>query len=130
VYSQQVLENFDVPEGHRLLNRAHNPMCTMGYAVTSLGAQRLLYRTSVVGIESPVDYEISKACIKKEIRCLEVNPPLFGQYHHGGPAGKVSDNEDDSEYNPNISRGKVNPMGRKSVKSMLESILGPLVPNS
>jgi hypothetical protein len=99
-------------------------MCTLAYAVTSLGAQRLLYRFSVLGIDEAIDAEISRACISRQLRCLEVNPPLFGQFHEQGPARKFSDNSKNQIYDPKVSRGKVNSMGDKSVKALLENILG------
>jgi len=99
-------------------------MCTLAYAVTSLGAQRLLYRMSVVGFDEAIDAEISRECISRRLRCLEVNPPLFGQFHEQGPARKFSDNSENKVYDPKVSRGKVNSMGDKSVKALLENILG------
>jgi hypothetical protein len=88
------------------------------------GRPALLYRLSVVGIQEAIDSEISKACISRQLRCLEVNPPLFGQFHERGPARKFSDNAENKVYDPKVSRGKVNSMGDKSVKALLENILG------
>jgi len=92
----------------------------MGYAVTNLGAQRLLHRMSLGQMTEPLDIEIETACVEEGLECLEVNPPLIGVFRPYGPILKVSD------VDPDLDGGgimKENPMGERSVKNLLETIL-------
>lgn len=126
-WDRQTLEEFRVPDGHRLLNRAQNPLCTMGYAVTNIGAQKLLYYLSLGEITRAVDIEIARLCVGRSLRCLEVNPPLIGLYRPAGSVRKISDNiekEDDNEAKQKWRSARENPMGERSVKSMMERIYG------
>jgi hypothetical protein len=121
---RQVLTDFGVPEGHRVLSRAKGPVCIMAYAVTHQGAQRLLYKSSVEKLSGPADVEIMVACIEKSIRCLTVNPALMGVYRAPGPSRKISDINLSTD--PNAQQGGYNPMGPRSAKSMLRGIFGNL----
>lgn len=119
---RQVLSEFDVPEGHRVLSRAKGPVCTMGYAVTHQGAQRLLYKFSVERMAGPIDIEIMFACAERSLRCLAVNPTLIGVYRAPGPSRKVSDINVLTD--PNAVQDGENPMGLRSVKSLLRDMFG------
>lgn len=91
----------------------------MGYALTLLGAQKLMYRYSLEFLGSPMDVEIMTACTERTLRCLAVNPPLIGVYREVGPGRKVSDIDvNEGEH------GADNPMGPRSVKALMKSLYG------
>jgi len=121
---RKVLTAFDVPPGHRVLSHAYTPICTMGYAVTQKGAQRMLYKFGLSKLGQPIDIEIMVACQVGELRCLEVNPSLIGVYRPGGKSAKVSDILAQAEPDAEIPRQ--NPMGERSVKSLLRTLLADL----
>jgi hypothetical protein len=102
----------------------------MGYAVTNIGAQKLMFHLSLGPISNAVDIEIARMCVRRTIRCLEVNPPLIGLFRPGGSIIKDSDNFDKNDGMSDADRRKwktarENPMGERSVKSIMEQILGP-----
>jgi hypothetical protein len=102
----------------------------MGYAVSNIGAQKLMFHLGLGKIKEPIDCEISRLCIDRAIRCLEVNPPLIGLYRPQGPISKDSDNTDkapDEEISTNLRSSRQNPMGERSVKTMMEGILAKRV---
>src|SRR5271170_1520899 len=84
--SRQVLGDFNVPPGHRVISRGIKPICIMGYGLTLRGAEKLLHRFTVESLGSPLDIEIMIACDEQTLRCLEVNPALVGVYRAAGPA--------------------------------------------
>jgi hypothetical protein len=75
-----------------------------------------------MGVSEAVDIAIEMGCVRGNIRCLEINPPLIGVYNPGGPARKESDIS--PNMNPNAVSKKENPMGERSVKNMLDELLG------
>jgi len=90
----------------------------MGYALTLLGAQKLMYRYSLGFLGSPLDIEIMIACTERTLRCLEVNPALIGVYREPGSATlKVSDIDTGQGRHPGE-----NPMGPQSVKALMRSL--------
>lgn len=117
----EILGDFDVPDGHRVLSRANRPICTMGYALTHKGAQRLLYRLGLSQLTAPLDVEFANACGEGVIECLEINPPLIGVYREVGPRSKESDIKPrEGMYDKTFNR-----MGDKSAKSNFKFKFGP-----
>ena len=98
----------------------------MGYAVTNIGAQKLMWHLAMGELSSAIDIEIARLCVRRTIRCIEVNPPLIGLYRPGGWNRKDSDNID-KEDSPGQGRHRSpreNPMGERSVKTLMENIYG------
>ncbi|KAK9334558.1 hypothetical protein V1521DRAFT_442512, partial [Lipomyces starkeyi] len=58
----------------RLLYPAFGPACTMGYAVTRKGAQRLLLNLSYLNLRAPVDLDISWTLKDGRLRGYTVTP--------------------------------------------------------
>ncbi|KAK9234924.1 hypothetical protein V1525DRAFT_428189 [Lipomyces kononenkoae] len=75
----------------RLLSPAYGPACTMGYAITRRGAQRLLLHLSYMRLRGPVDLDIMWNLQDGNIRGYTVTPPLFAAWRVGGQ--KDSDNK-------------------------------------
>jgi len=121
-WDQDVLEDFDVPEGHRVLTRAKGPGCTQGYAVTREGAARLMFMRGLQWLGDPIDLEIMWLCHWLNIRCLEVSPVLVGIYvRDNEPGNRISDNDD------NWRPEKLNPIGPHSVKAVMNRKLGSVL---
>lgn len=69
----------------RVLAPSWYPICTIGYAVTQLGAQRLLYNVGgVKPIGSPVDLAMNDQVKRGFLRGYTVVPPLFTAWKTGG----------------------------------------------
>ncbi|KAK9350499.1 hypothetical protein V1523DRAFT_355260 [Lipomyces doorenjongii] len=79
----------------RLLYPAFGPACTMGYAVTRKGAQRLLLNLSYLDLRAPVDLDIAWTLRDGKVRGYTVTPPLFTPWRVGGQ--KDSDNMPDPD---------------------------------
>ncbi|KAK9234023.1 hypothetical protein V1525DRAFT_439805 [Lipomyces kononenkoae] len=75
----------------RLISPAYGPFCTMGYAVTRRGAQRLLLHLSYLRLRGPVDMDMMWTLQEGKIRGYSVTPPPFSAWKVGGP--KDSDNK-------------------------------------
>jgi len=90
----------------------------MGYALTLLGAQKLMYRYSLSFLGNPLDIEIMIACKERTLRCLEVNPALIGVYREPGSA---SSKASDIDMGQGQNTGE-NPMGPRSVKALMRSL--------
>jgi hypothetical protein len=73
----------------RILIPTFKPICTMGYAVTRLGAQRLLYNIGYRGLGGPVDLEILEAHAKGQLAGYTVIPPIFNAWRVGGGKDSV-----------------------------------------
>ena len=84
-----------------------------------------MYLFSLTRVSEADDIAIEMGCVRGNIRCLQVNqvnPPLIGVYNPGGPARKESDIS--PNMNPNAVSKKENPIGERSVKNMLDELLG------
>ncbi|KAK9375623.1 uncharacterized protein V1513DRAFT_377531 [Lipomyces chichibuensis] len=80
----------------RLISPAYGPICTMGYAITRRGAQRLLLNLSYLSLRGPVDMDMMWRLQEGKIRGYSITPPLFSAWRVGGQ--KDSDNK----INPNL----------------------------
>jgi hypothetical protein len=118
--NRQVLNDFNVPPGHRVISRGVKPICIMGYGLTLLGAEKLLHRFNVESLKGPLDIEMMVACDERTLRCLEVNPALIGVYRAAGPASKNSDIAKSGDG----QTGEDNPMGPRSVRALMKSSFG------
>ncbi|KAK9384292.1 hypothetical protein V1515DRAFT_612170 [Lipomyces mesembrius] len=77
----------------RLISPAYGPICTMGYAITRRGAQRLLLNLSYLNLRGPVDMDMMWNLQEGKIRGYSVTPPPFTAWRTGGQ--KDSDNKHD-----------------------------------
>jgi GR25 family glycosyltransferase involved in LPS biosynthesis len=79
----------------RVLSPAWNPVCTIGYAVTQRGAQRLLYNIGIQPIADPVDVAMLMALKKGSIRGYSVVPPVLTTWKTGNARDSDIDNVHD-----------------------------------
>ncbi|KAK9311790.1 hypothetical protein V1522DRAFT_251212 [Lipomyces starkeyi] len=77
----------------RLISPAYGPICTMGYAITRRGAQRLLLNLSYLSLRGPVDMDMMWTLQEGKLRGYSVTPPPFAAWRVGGQ--KDSDNKHD-----------------------------------
>ncbi|KAK9491431.1 hypothetical protein V1508DRAFT_207589 [Lipomyces doorenjongii] len=98
----------------RLLSPAYGPACTMGYAITRRGAQRLLLNLSYLGLRGPVDNDMAWTLQDGKIRGYTVTPPLFAAWRVGGQ--KDSDN-----YTPNPNQAMAEKGNRAGSSQNLKS---------
>ena len=90
--------------GIRVVSRTYGPLCTMGYAVSNLGAKRMLYQIGgwrLFGL--PVDNEIAFRTQEGKLSGYTLTPPAFTAWHTGG--SRDSDNNAGIENNGFSSQG-------------------------
>ncbi|KAK9479776.1 hypothetical protein V1514DRAFT_327369 [Lipomyces japonicus] len=90
-----MLETFGVRKGNvgkkRTISPTWSPVCTMGYAITRKGAERLILDLSYRGITAAIDIDIIRKLKQGIIRGYSITPPLFSAWRVGG--AKDSDNQ-------------------------------------
>jgi hypothetical protein len=105
----------------RVLASSWYPVCTIGYAITRMGAQKLLYTVgNGMGIGSPLDLTMSDRVQKGYLRAYTVIPPLVTEWK----SGTVSDSDIDdlSTGTTELPTGSANMMN--SVRSALDAKFG------
>ncbi|KAK9367932.1 hypothetical protein V1509DRAFT_624833 [Lipomyces kononenkoae] len=75
----------------RAIAPAWSPVCTMGYAITRQGAERLILDLSYRGITAAIDIDIIRKLQQGIIRGYSITPPLFSAWRVDG--AKDSDNQ-------------------------------------
>lgn len=82
------------PPHSRLYHRAHSTLCTLSYAITQLGARKILYEHGLRNFDRGYDFALGEWCDGETAHmgarpmCLSVSPGLFGHYYGGGGAGR------------------------------------------
>jgi hypothetical protein len=105
----------------RVLAPSWYPVCTIGYAVTRRGAQKLLYTVgNGKGIGSAIDLTMSDRVQKGYLRAYTVVPPLVTPWKSGTVAD--SDIDDLSTSTEELWTGSENLMN--SARRALEATLG------
>lgn len=98
-YSNNVFAPFTQAEegvNHtRITHHTLHFLCTQGYAVSQMGARRLLHYIAVRGLDAPFDVMMANYCDLPELAddrgaCLTTQPPLIGQYRAAGRMDKDS----------------------------------------
>lgn len=75
--------------GERVIHQAYEPICTMAYAITRRGAQRLLYNAGYRRLDGPVDIAMAMAARDGRLKGWVVWPPAITAWRIGG--GRDSD---------------------------------------
>jgi GR25 family glycosyltransferase involved in LPS biosynthesis len=84
-----------VPEGYRRIQPSVKPICTYGYAVTAVGAQKVL-RFLASGKDEAFDVALQHQCRGKTLRCITVVPQIIQHYKPPEGSGYVSEAEQES----------------------------------
>ncbi|KAK7203586.1 hypothetical protein BZA70DRAFT_312241 [Myxozyma melibiosi] len=109
---------------YRTLSPTWFPACTMSYAITRRGAQRLLMWLSYMGLNAPVDNDIAFKAQSGHLHGYDLNPPPFGAWRVQG--SKDSDNQEFEEGKPLAgegNRGGFSLNVRNSARKRLASLL-------
>ncbi|KAF7891733.1 hypothetical protein EAF00_008035 [Botryotinia globosa] len=104
----------DYPEKTRIVHRAGAPKCTLGYAISYRGAQKILMAAVKGGNNLPVDDALASLCRDGylDMKCFSVEPQLFQHYQPAGLADK------DSDVN-SLEKGDAKGTKQKGIKSMI-----------
>ena len=98
-----VFEGYERHNHSRLACAANDAVCSMFYAVSYRGAQRLLAALSVypsglaeeIDIGAQFDVTLGRMCGHGYLRCFAPYPSITGGFHQAGPRSKSSDIHDD-----------------------------------
>ncbi|KAK9233855.1 hypothetical protein V1525DRAFT_415029 [Lipomyces kononenkoae] len=90
----------------RAIAPSWNPVCTMGYAITRRGAERLILDISYRGITGPVDIDIIRKLQQGIIRGYTITPPLLSAWRVDG--AKDSDNQALEKDQTKLGTGNLN----------------------
>ncbi|KAK9372542.1 uncharacterized protein V1513DRAFT_452020 [Lipomyces chichibuensis] len=106
----------------RAIAPAWSPVCTMGYAITRKGAERLILDLSYRGITAAIDIDIIRKLQQGIIRGYSITPPLFSAWRVDG--AKDSDNQglenDQTELGAGNSRGYSHSMKTSARREMVK----------
>ncbi|KAH7021525.1 putative LPS glycosyltransferase [Microdochium trichocladiopsis] len=85
----------DYPQHTRVVHHAEEGVCTLAYAVSLQGAQKLIYELGLKDVTDQYDILLRFFCNgfrgRKPHRCLTVQPSLFHHFHAKGPKSASSD---------------------------------------
>ncbi|KAK9461814.1 uncharacterized protein V1516DRAFT_264050 [Lipomyces oligophaga] len=102
----------------RAISPTWGPACTMAYAITRRGAQRLLFQLSYLTLRGPVDNEMAWRSEDGKFHSYTVNPPIFNAFHVGG--SKDSDNVNHASASKSNSEGVSLNIDRSIRKALFE----------
>ncbi|KAK9364614.1 hypothetical protein V1509DRAFT_635794 [Lipomyces kononenkoae] len=104
------MESLGIKDGNfgkmRAIAPSWNPVCTMGYAITRGGAERLILDISYRGITGPVDIDVIRKLQQGIIRGYTVTPPLLSAWRVDG--AKDSDNQALEKDQTKLGAGNLN----------------------
>ncbi|KAJ5402811.1 Glycosyl transferase family 25 [Penicillium crustosum] len=97
-------EGYERPDHSRLTCTANDGVCSMFYAVSYRGAQRILAALSVnpsglaeeIDIGAQFDVSLGRMCGNGYLRCFAPYPSITGGFHQAGPRAKSSDIHDET----------------------------------
>ena len=87
-WAKQFVTKF-VPNDHRRVQEASNPVCTFGYGITQTSAKRIVTLLSRASDEA-FDVALQHQCVGGKLRCIVVTPELFHHYEPPKDFGYVS----------------------------------------
>lgn len=98
-----VFEGYERPDHSRLACTANDAVCSMLYAVSYKGAQRILAALSVnpsglaeeIDIGAQFDVSLGRMCGNGYLRCFAPYPSITGGFHQAGLKAKFSDIHND-----------------------------------
>lgn len=103
---------------HRLIAPSWYPVCTIGYAVTRKGAEKLLYNLGgYKGLGAPVDLGMISLIQKGILDSYTIIPPIVTRFRTGGPR-----DSDIDEVSPNDSDPGGSENLQMSAREVMENI--------
>ncbi|KAH7128331.1 hypothetical protein B0J11DRAFT_566962 [Dendryphion nanum] len=120
--------NLTESAGIRLVAATYQPICLMGYAVSRMGAMRLLY--NIGGwhpLNGPVDNEIADRTGKGLLSGYTINPPLFSAWRVGG--SQDSDNDAGMNGKAVSNKGNIDGHSPAMLNSVRKSLDAALMKN-
>ncbi|KAF2115002.1 hypothetical protein BDV96DRAFT_576288 [Lophiotrema nucula] len=103
--------NLTESEGVRVVSPTYDPICLQAYAVTRMGAMRLLYH---IGgwkpFGNPVDNEVAWRNVEGKVSGYTLSPPAFVPWKLGGAQ--------DSDNNPEVKAQKLSNKGQTGGESV------------
>lgn len=122
--SNQVTPLQSYPHHTRITTHAHEGTCSLAYAVSQKGAQKLLNNIGLQKLDGPFDNMIKGWCdglnFPKVQRCFGVIPQLFDHHRSAGPLNKDSDISDPRE---GVREESITLNIRWSVRKNIEKLL-------
>jgi GR25 family glycosyltransferase involved in LPS biosynthesis len=91
-----------IPEGHRRLQPAVQPICTFAYAVTAASAQKLLQLLGS-GKDEAYDVGLQHQCTAGHLRCFTVVPQVMQHYEPAEGSGYISNINEESGFGKSAS---------------------------
>lgn len=93
-----------VKEGERSVHYSRNPVCTFSYAVSAVGARKLLQHASL-GRGGAFDLMLMHACQDGVLKCISVNPEIFSPYNPAeGGASEVRAGDAGGVFNADVGK--------------------------
>jgi hypothetical protein len=77
--------------GTRIMYKSGNGVCSWTYAVSFIGAQKLLNAMSIEPFNQGFDQGLGRLCSTGILRCTHIFPPIFGAHAPAGGANRESD---------------------------------------
>lgn len=111
------------PNHTRVAHHSQEGICSLGYAVTRLGARQLLYDVGLRDVTAPYDIALRQFCqgaLGSPHTCLSAQPSLF---HHHRPAGSLKAESDISDHGEGFREKPHSDMIRWSVRMNAEVLM-------
>lgn len=111
----QLLEQY--PDHTRVVHHSQGGICSLAYAVTQRGAQKMLYELALKPVTRPFDLMLHAFCGGdlggEDHNCLAISPPIF---NHHRPAGNMNSESDISPHGENYRDQSMTDLVRWSVR--------------
>jgi hypothetical protein len=77
--------------GTRIMYKSGHGVCSWTYAVSFIGAQKLVSAMSIEPFNQGFDQGLGRLCSSGILRCTHIFPPIFGAHAPAGSANRESD---------------------------------------
>jgi hypothetical protein len=92
----------EVPEYHRRIQPAVQPICTFAYAVTAASAQKIL-QVLGSGKDEAYDVGLQHQCTTGHLRCFTIVPQVMQQYEPAEGTGYITNINEESGFGKSAS---------------------------
>ncbi|KAF2246237.1 glycosyltransferase family 25 protein [Trematosphaeria pertusa] len=112
----------------RIISPTYGPLCAMGYAVTRLGAMRMLYQIGGWrGFGMGVDNEIAFRTQEGRLRGWTLSPPCITAWRTGGARDSDNDGDSAERVDDKGNAGGFTRGLKESARKAMERLLGETV---